>query len=422
MDKGVLDALLTAMLKAGGRVSDLLFITGTAALIEVDGRLTPFEIADYTPITSQFIEDISKQIIAGDKRLLADLAATGSCDCSYVVEGVARFRVNVYKEKNQPAIVMRKLQANAPSLDSLNLRPVFKEIVKEKTGIVFLTGATGSGKTTTLAALVNELNQTQPIHIVTLEDPIEFIHGHALAAVSQRELGRDFFNFAQGLRSALRQAPKVILLGEIRDRETMEIALTAAETGHLVFATLHTISAGQTINRILGFFSKDEEQLLRYRLSEIVRYVVSQRLIPKIDGSRLLISEVLGSNLRSRESIRYGESEGKTFQEIIDAATLYGWHSFDHCLLSALEENQISDETALQYCNDKSRMNREVDSLKRRIGRTDAGPSLELKLNPIKIKPPQSTPVTPPSPESDTIQTSGQANGRRVIQPRPQPK
>lgn len=418
MDKAVIDALLTAMLKAGGRVSDLLFITGKAALVEVDGRLTPFEIVDYTPITSHFIEAMSEQIIGEDKRLLADLASTGSCDCSYVIEGAARFRVNIYKEKNRPAIVMRKLQVNAPSLDSLNLRPVFREIVKEKTGIVFVTGGTGSGKTTTLAALVNEMNQTQPIHIVTLEDPIEFIHAHALGAISQRELGRDFFSFAQGLRSALRQAPKVILLGEIRDRETMEIALTAAETGHLVFTTLHTINAGQTINRILGFFSKDEEQQLRYRLSETVRYVVSQRLIPKIDGGRLLISEVLGSNLRSRESIRYGESEGKTFQEIIDAATMYGWHSFDHCLLSALEDNQISEETAPQYCNDKARMNRAVDLLNRRIGRGQLDPSSELKLNPLKIRPVQPKAVSRSSSEDSTVQ----GGARQVIQPRTQPK
>jgi twitching motility protein PilT len=413
MDGAQLDRLVTAMIRSQDRISDLLFITGKAALVEVDGRLTPLEIEDHTPITTEFVDAISELIIAGDERLLSDYGSTGSCDCSYVVEGVARFRVNIYKEKNRPAIVMRKLQPNAPSLSELNLPPIFGEIGKEKNGIVFITGATGSGKTTTLAALVNELNHTLPIHIVTLEDPIEFIHKHAVAAISQRELGRDFYSFAQGLRSALRQAPKVILLGEIRDRETMEIALTAAETGHLVFTTLHTINAGQTINRILGFFTKDEEEQLRYRLSDTVRYIVSQRLVPKIDGGRLLVSEVLGSNLRTRETIRYGESEGKTFQEIIDASTAFGWHSFDHCLLKALEENKVVEETALLYCNDKGKMRRDIDLLHKRTGRSDveALPGLKLNVQPA-IDPMEVGPAGQPP--------AANASSRRVIQPRSQ--
>src|SRR5690348_6929879 len=237
MNKVQADALIKAMLQSADRVSDLLFITGKAALIEADGQLIPFPIAGHTPITPRFIDALSELIIGGDERLLADYAATGSCDCSYVIEHVARFRVNVYKANNNRAIVMRKLQARVPSLTALGLPSVFAKIVNEKHGIILVTGATGSGKTTTLADLINELNQTEPIHIVTLEDPIEFLHTHAQAAISHRELGRDFYSFAQGLRSALRQAPKAILLGEIRDRETMEIALTAAETGHIVFST-----------------------------------------------------------------------------------------------------------------------------------------------------------------------------------------
>ena len=200
--------------------------------------------------------------------------------------------------------------------------------MKEKNGIVLVTGAAGNGKSTTLAAMLNEINQTQPIHVLTLEDPIEFIHEPARAAISQRELGRDFESFAAGLRVALRQSPKGILLGEIRDRETMEIALTAAETGHIVFSTLHTINAGQTINRILGFFGRDEEEQVRYRLADTIRYIVSQRLVNKRGGGRLLVTEVLGSNLRTRESFRYGEAEGKTFREIIEAASTSGWHTF----------------------------------------------------------------------------------------------
>ena len=419
MDKAQVDALIRAMLKTGERVSDLLFITGKAALVEVDGLLIPFAIdAAGSPITSDFIDALSEHITGKDQRLLSDYDSTGSCDCSYVVEGVARFRVNIYRENNHRAIVMRKLQAQVPNLVELGLPPIFPEIVKEKNGIVLVTGATGSGKTTTLAALINELNHSQPIHIVTLEDPIEFLHPHVQAAISHRELGRDFYNFAQGLRAALRQAPKAILVGEIRDRETMEIALTAAETGHLVFSTLHTINAGQTINRILGFFTKDEEEQQRYRLSDTVRYIVSQRLVPKCSGGRLLITEVLGSSLRTREAIRYGESEGKTFHEIIEAATTFGWHTFDHCLLKAFEANEITEDTALLFCSDRGRVRRDLDLLKKRIGHAaDELPSaLKLQMTPHApeqfSRPSEATEPGPAAPPTN----------RRVIQPRTQPK
>src|SRR4029077_2637764 len=281
---------------------------------------------------------------------------------------------------------MRRLHPEVPSLATLGLPAIFREIVKEKNGIVLVTGAAGSGKTTTLAAMINELNQTQPIHIVTLEDPIEFLHPGASAAVSHRELGRDFRSFAEGLRSALRQAPKVILVGEIRDRETMEIALTAAETGHIVFSTLHTINAGQTINRIIGFFSKDEEDQVRYRLSDTVRYIVSQRLVPHVDGSRLLINEVIGNNLRTRESIRYGESEGKTFHEIIEAAKTYGWQSFDQCLLEAFDANKVTEETVLLYCNDKGSVRRSLDLAQKRRGGPEVESKSELKLD-LRVPP-----------------------------------
>jgi twitching motility protein PilT len=431
MDRTQLDALIMAMLQTSDRISDLLFVTGSAAMVEIDGRLISFAIDNGNPgITAQFIDTVAEHIIGNDERLHADYANTGSCDCSYTVEGVARFRVNIYKESNQRAIVMRKLDPQVPSLGSLGLPPIFSEIVKEKNGIVLVTGATGSGKTTTLASLINELNQTQPIHVVTLEDPVEFVHPKRLAVISHRELGRDFYSFAQGLRAALRQAPKVILVGEIRDRETMEIALTASETGHLVFSTLHTINAGQTINRILGFFTKDEEEQLRYRLSETVRYIVSQRLVPRNDGGRLLISEVLGTGLRTRESIRYGESEGKTFHEIIDAATIYGWHTFDHCLLRAYESDEIGEDMALMYCNDKGRMRRDLDLLNKKLGRvgtkSDAGLKMEVDtLSPLeetelKLKgaPVQTAPVEGASGEPSTVVPASQTSHRRVIQPR----
>lgn len=423
LDRQTVDALITSMLEAGERVSDLLFLAGKPPLVEIDGRLKPFAIN--TPdslLTTHFIDALAEYIMNDDERLRTDYASTGSCDCSYAIDNVARFRTNIYKENRQRAIVMRKLQPKVPTLAELNLPPVFQAIIKEKNGIVLVTGAAGSGKTTTLAAMINELNQTQDIHIVTLEDPIEFLHPHARAAISHRELGRDFRSFAEGLRAALRQAPKVILLGEIRDRETMEIALNAAETGHLVFSTLHTINAGQTINRILGFFTKDEEEQIRYRLSDTVRYIVSQRLAPKVGAGRLLISEVIGSSLRTREAIRYGESEGKTFHEIIDAGAIYGWHTFDSCLLKAFEANQVNEDTVLLYCNDKGRVRRDLDLLRKRSGQPEEEATSPLKLGVMSLSKLTLDTAAPAvgsnQGEAADLPSGITASKRRVIQPR----
>jgi twitching motility protein PilT len=387
MDRQTVDALLTSMIQSGEAVSDLLFIEGKPPLVDIHGRLQPFAID--TPgslLTSKVIEEVANEIIAGNDRLLTTFAETGSCDSSYALEGIARLRVNVYKQNGRQAIVMRKLQSEIPTIDTLQLPKIFRDIVKEKNGIILVTGASGSGKSTTLAAMVNELNQTQEIHILTLEDPIEFLHPHRRAAISHRELGRDFPTFAEGLRAALRQAPKVILVGEIRDRETMEIAMTAAETGHVVFSTLHTINAGQTISRILSFFSREEEQQLRERLSETVRYIASQRLVNNVAGGRSLITEIMGSNLRSRETIRCGESENKTFHEIIEAASAFGWHTFDQSLLKAREANLVTDETVMMYCTNKGTMRSRLDLLQKSSGRRSPEVSSGLKLHiPEKI-------------------------------------
>ena len=320
MTKDEFDNILIAMLESGEGVSDCLFLVGKPPLIERYGKLhdLPMEGA---PLQAGHVDAISAILLEGSARLRSDLATIGSCDTSYAVPGVARFRVNVYRQNGQTGIVMRKLQSVIPTIASLGLPPIFNEIVREKYGIIFVTGGTGSGKTTTLAALLNQINQTQEIHIVTLEDPIEFLHLHARSAFSQRELGKDFSDFPSGLRAALRQAPKVILIGEIRDRETMEIALTASETGHLVFSTLHTINAGQSINRILGMFASDEEKQIRERLADTLRFVVSQRLVAKAGGGRLLVTEIMGSSLRTRETLIYGEGENRTFQEIIEAGS-----------------------------------------------------------------------------------------------------
>jgi twitching motility protein PilT len=403
MDRATVNALLAGMVQSAEQVSDLIFIHGKPPLVESEGCLQDFPID--TPgslLTKDLIEAIADEVIAGNARLLEMYATAGSCDTSYEVPGIARLRVNIYKQNAGRAIVMRKFPAEIPTLDKLGLPPVFREIVKEKNGIVLVTGATGSGKTTTLAAMMNHLNQTEPIHILTLEDPIEYLYPPGRAAVSQRELGRDFESFAHGLRVALRQAPKGILLGEIRDRETMEIAMTAAETGHIVFSTLHTINAGQTINRILGFFSRDEEDQVRIRLADILRYIVSQRLVSNTVGSRLLITEVIGNSLRTRESIRYGESEGKNFHEIIEAASTLGWHSFDQCLVKAFEKGQITEEIALLYCTNKGQMRRHLDLLQKKIGTAAAESVSGLKLDmvaPPKLAAAQAAAHQVPDPE-----------------------
>ncbi len=400
MDRLTVDSLLTGMLESADGVSDLLFISGKPPLVEVHGRLSEFPIdTPESVLTPALIEQIAGLIMNGSERLRLEFDSAGSCDCSYAIENLARFRVNIYKQNGRHAIVMRKLQSSVPTLEKLSLPPIFREIVKEKDGIILLTGGTCTGKTTTLAAMINELNATQEIHIVTLEDPIEFYHTHCKAAISQRELGKDFPNFADGLRAALRQAPKAILVGEIRDRDTLEIAMTASETGHIVFSTLHTINAGQTINRILGMFSREEEPQLRQRLAATLRYVVSQRLVSKIGGGRLLVTEIMGSSLRTRETILYGESENKTFAEIIEAGSSLGWQSFDQSIVEALKAGIISEETALTSCTNKGKMRRELDSLQKQRGiATQEAPS-GLKLHiPEPIRMIQPEPPVPAGP------------------------
>lgn len=389
MDRETVDSLLAGMLQSADGVSDLLFIPGKPPLVEIHGRLKKFSTEKLdSKLAPPFIEELAGLIMNGSERLKRDLAATGSCDCSYAIEKLARFRVNIFKQNGQRAIVMRKLQSEVPTLEKLGLPPIFREIVKENNGIILVTGGTGTGKTTTLAAMLNELNQSQEIHIVTLEDPIEFFHAHGKAAISQRELGKDFPNFADGLRAAMRQAPRAILVGEIRDRETLDIAMTASETGHIVFSTLHTINAGLTINRILGMFTRDEEQQLRQRLSNTLRYVISQRLVNKIDGGRLLVTEIMGSNLRTRETIVYGESENKSFHEIIEASSTLGWHTFDQSIGEAYQAGIITEETAMLSCTSKGKMRRELDLIQKRKGITNAQTPSGLKLNipePIRI-------------------------------------
>ncbi len=383
-----LDNLLATMLQISEGISDLLFVAGKPPQIEIHGQLKSFEAEPV--LTSARIESLARVIINGSPRLLEELTAHGSCDCGYALGKLGRFRANIYRQNGNFAMVLRRLPSEIPSMESLHLAPVFREIIKEKTGLVFVTGGTGNGKTTTLAAMLNEINLTSDVHIVTLEDPVEFLHPHLRATFSQRELGRDFFSYPNGLRAALRQAPKIVFVGEIRDQETMEIALTASETGHVVFSTLHTVSAAQTIHRILGLFNREDEPQVRERLVNCLRYIISQRLVPKISGGRLLVTEVLGSSLRSREAIALGENESRRLSDIIEAGHPYGWHSFEQSLLKAFEDDLITDETAQLYCTNKTLMHQRIDmAIKRRdIARIHSNLKMIAQEPPPAPKPP----------------------------------
>src|SRR5271169_3100218 len=326
MRRPELDHILSTMLDSAPEVSDLIFTVDKPLQVESSGEL--MRVVSDPPIeklTPFQTEMIALNLVGENQWHIRDLLRSGSCDSAYTVMDKARFRINIFSQRGNYSIVLRKLNTVIPTLDGLNFPEIIKEIPREKTGLVLVTGATGSGKSTTLAAVLNEISHTRPVHIITLEDPIEFVHLHDAATFNQRELGTDFDSFSHGLRAALRQAPKVILVGEMRDRETIKIALSAAETGHLVLSTLHTVDAGQTINRILGMFETEEQEQVRMRLADTLRWVLSQRLVPRVGGGRFALLEIMGSNLRTQEAIRLGETEGKSFYEITEASHPFGW-------------------------------------------------------------------------------------------------
>ena len=365
MKKPETDYILTAMLDSHESVSDLNFTVGKPLQVETYGELTPVDMKPQLKTLTPFqTEVIALNLIGRDRRLLDMLIKDGSCDLSYTLPGKARFRVNVFSQSGNYSIVLRQLETKVPSIKEMNLPEVFYKIAMERNGIVIFTGATGTGKTTSLAALLSEINKEKSVHIVTLEDPVEYIHTHKKSTFNQRELGKDFSSFALGLRAALRQAPKVILVGEMRDRETVEIGLAAAETGHLVFTTLHTVDAGQTINRILGMFSTEEENQIRIRLADTLRWVVCQRLLPKVGGGRVAAFEILGTSLRVKDSILHGESEGKTYYDMMEASVAFGWTTFDHFIVGLFEKGLISEETAIGYASRRSIVGRGIDLVK----------------------------------------------------------
>ena len=341
--------LLTALLDAGKGISDLVLSPGRPPQAEQYGELVEFPLPDAPVLRPADTERIAFDLIGDNDHLKHTLKQEGACDLSYTLPDRARFRVNVFRQRNTHAVIMRVIAPGIPSMDDLGLPPVLGAMAELKNGIVLVTGPTGSGKSSTLAAIIDRINSTRADHILTIEDPIEFLHRHKKGTVHQRELHTDTLSFASALRSALRQAPKVILVGEMRDRETIEIALTAAETGHLVFSTLHTIDASKTVERIVGTFEQGDQQAVRTRLASSFRYIVSQRLVPKKLGGRVAVIEVLKATLRTQEYMEAGGQEGKTLLDAMKDGELDGMQHFDGELERLVRSDVITLKTAYLY-------------------------------------------------------------------------
>lgn len=353
------------MLDAYDNVSDLNITVGKPFQVETAGDLAAVDMnPPFDEITPFQAEIFALNLLNQNRRLTENLLLEGSCDSSYDLPGKARFRVNVFSQRGNYSIVLRKLATKIPTCQELGIPDSFLKMAEEKNGFILVTGATGTGKTTSLAAVLNEINNLRAVHVVTLEDPVEYDHPHKMATFNQREMGEDFDSFAHGLRAALRQAPKVILVGEMRDRETLEIGLSASETGHLVLSTLHTVDAGQTMNRILGMFPVDEENQIRTRLADTIRWIVCQRLLPKVGGGRIAAFEIMNTNLRIKDMILHGESEGKTYYDVIHDGKAFGMMTFDDSIIGLYEKGLITEETAMAYASRKGIVGRGIDSIK----------------------------------------------------------
>jgi twitching motility protein PilT len=343
-------ALLLAMLRVPGKVSDLIMSPGSHPLVELSGKLVPVKISGAAPLTAEDTRRIAYELIDGNKQAVDSLQTQGSCDISYRLPGHCRFRVNVFQQRGSHAIVLRVIPQIIPTLAELNLPPQLAEIADLRNGIVLVTGPTGSGKSSTMAAVLDFINEKHAYHILTIEDPIEFMHKHKRSIVHQRELHSDTPSFALAVRAALRQAPKVILVGEMRDKETIEIAMEAAETGHLVLSTLHTIDASKTVERLIGAFPLAEQLTIRNRLAKSFRAIVSQRLIPRKDGSgRIAILEILKATIRTREYIEKGEQDGKTLLEAMQDGDTEGMQHFDGEIDKLVRAGVVDLDTGLAY-------------------------------------------------------------------------
>ena len=351
-----LDAILEAMLKMSDRVSDLNFSVGRQPQVEIDGQLTPINFPGLPALTPYQTEMIAMHMLRSDRELTRTLITNGSADLSYSIPMKTRFRVNIFSQRGTYAIVLRVIPQGIPTLEQLKMPQELYNVGKLKNGIVLVTGPTGSGKSTTLAAIINQINHDSAYHIITIEDPVEYMHKHAKSTVNQREVGSDTKTFSLALRAALRQAPKVILIGEMRDVETIEIAMEAAETGHLVLSTLHTIDAAKTVDRIVGVFPKEQEPQIRTRFSQSFRYVISQRLLPKIGGGRVALLEILKSTMRTRDYVMKGESDGRSLTDAMHDGSVDGMQTFDDEMEKLWNARVISKETALGYATNPTNL------------------------------------------------------------------
>jgi twitching motility protein PilT len=356
------DQILSAMLKISSKVSDLIFSPGRAPQVELNGAL--MQVAGLPMLTSDDTRRIAGDLMGKNQQATTSLRDLGSADLSYSLAGGSRFRVNVFSQRGSYAIVMRVIPHSVPTFEMLGLPPQLGDIIKLINGIVLVTGPTGSGKSSTLAAIINKINLEKAWHIVTIEDPIEFLHQHKGCTIHQRELHSDMPSFSVALRAALRQAPKVILIGEMRDRETIEIALEAAETGHLVMSTLHTTDASKTIERIIGTFPIAEQHVIRQRFSKSFRYIISQRLLPRKDkGGRVAAIEILKSTMRTREYVEKGEHEGKSLLDAIRDGDLDGMQCFDDAIERMIREGVIEIDTGLGYSTNPGNLTLSISDL-----------------------------------------------------------
>jgi twitching motility protein PilT len=349
--------VLRLMRRVSDKVSDLIFSPGRPPQVELTGKLQPVRVPGLEKLTPAHTAGIAKLMIANQQAAIESLEKSGSADLSFSAAGEGRFRVNIFKQRGTHAIVMRVIPPRPPNFSDFNLPEQLKEIAEIKNGIVLVTGPTGSGKSSTLAAIIDLINELKYYHIVTIEDPIEFLHPHKNSTIHQRELHSDTPNFAIALRAALRQAPKVILVGEMRDRETIEVALEAAETGHLVLSTLHTIDASKTVDRIIGVFPKNEERVIRTRIAQSFRLIVSQRLIPRADGSgRVAAIEILKSTMRTREYVEKGESDGKSLIDAMEQGDQEGMQTFDSVIEQMVRSGVLTKEGAMPYATNANNL------------------------------------------------------------------
>jgi twitching motility protein PilT len=377
--------LIGAMIKSHGHVSDLIFSPGRAPQIEVSGQLVELKFKGLECLTAEDTRLIAYDIIGKNEHPIRKLEQDGAADLSYGLTGIARFRVNIFRQRGTHAIVMRVIPNEIPGFEQLNLPAQLQDIVHLRNGIVLVTGPTGSGKSSTLAAILDKMNSEKAFHILTIEDPIEFLHRHKKATIHQRELHSDTPTFSLALRAALRQAPKVILVGEMRDRETIEIALEAAETGHLVMSTLHTIDASKTVERIIGVFPLSDQQSIRTRLGKAFRYIISQRLLPKKDGKgRIAAIEILKATMRTRDYVEKGESEGKTLLDAMRDGDNEGMQHFDGVIEKLIRDGVVDFETGMTFSTNPGNLRLELADLPQ--AQSDAPAEPEAKLTEVEIE------------------------------------